>query len=303
MEYKDYYKILGVEKDATEKQIKSAYRKLAKKYHPDLNPDDKVSQEKFKEVNEAYEVLSDKEKRKRYDTFGSSYDFSQGTNFDPRDFGYTYTSTGSGAGFSDFFDLIFGREAKSSGAGGFGGFNMGDIFSDFSTKKQKPHRPSYNTELEVTMEEAYRGTEKSVNLNVEGKSINLDLKVPSGITPGKKIKVKADKHGVNADILFKIKLKENSLFKLKGLDIQSSEDILPWQAALGADVTVRSLTNKIKVKIPKGFKGGSKMRIPGRGFKDLKGNRGDLYITFNIVNPKEITKEMEELYKKLSEIK
>ena len=130
MEYKDYYKILGVEKDATEQKIKSQYRKLAKKYHPDLNPDDKVAQEKFKEINEAYEVLGDKEKRKRYDTFGSNYDFAGGQNFDPSQYGYTYTSSGNGGGFSDFFDLIFGRDAKSD-QGGFGGFSMGDIFSDF----------------------------------------------------------------------------------------------------------------------------------------------------------------------------
>lgn len=306
MEYKDYYKILGVEKDATEQKIKSQYRKLAKKYHPDLNPDDKVAQEKFKEINEAYEVLGDKEKRKRYDTFGSNYDFAGGQNFDPSQYGYTYTSSGNGGGFSDFFDLIFGRDAKSD-QGGFGGFSMGDIFSDFGgggkKRTARAQRPTYNTELEITLKEAYLGKTEKVSLNIEGKNIEIELKIPAGITENKKIKVKADKYGITADIMFKIKIKPNRKFKLEGLNLESTQDIYPWQAALGDDVTVESLSNKIKVKIPPKFKGGSKMRIPGRGFKDLKGKTGDLYITFNIVNPVEITEEMEELYRKLKNVK
>ena len=145
MKYQDYYEVLGVKKDATEDEIKKAYRKLAKKYHPDLHPDDEKAHEKFSEINEAYEVLSDKDKRKKYDMFGNNYNFSQGQNFDPSQYGfsdfsnYSYTSSGnSGGGFSDFFNLIFGnRDFSNKGFGErFSGF--GNTFTNgFQTRKKK----------------------------------------------------------------------------------------------------------------------------------------------------------------------
>lgn len=306
MEYKDYYKILGVEKSASDKEIKSAFRKLAKKYHPDLNQGDKKSQEKFKEINEAYEVLSDKDKRQKYDTFGSNYDFSQGTNFDPSQYGYTYTSGGSGGNFSDFFDLIFGRDSSKDrgfSKGSFGGFNMGDIFSDMtSSRSRKPQRKSYETEISLSLEEAYKGTEKKLKLNINSKSVDIDLKIPSGIGPSKKIKVKGEKYGVNGDILFKIKLIPNKNFILDGLNLTSKVNIFPWDAALGKDLLVDTLNGKIKLKLPAGFKGGSKMRVAGRGFKDLKGKKGDLYIEFNIVNPQSLSQDQKDLYEKLRDL-
>lgn len=303
MEYKDYYKILGVDKNADEKAIKSAYRKLAKKYHPDLHPNDHVAQEKFKEINEAYEVLSDGDKRKKYDTFGSGYDFSGGANFDPSQFGYSYTSSGNASDFSDFFDMVFGSRG---GKGGFGGgFNVGDIFSDLGgrgrAKAKRPQRQRFESELSISLEEAYQGTTKQVNLSYNNRDVTVEVKIPQGMTRGKKIKVKGEKYDIPGDILFRIEIRNSKDQVLDGLDITQTEELYPWEAALGTTKTIDTLSGKVKIKVPQNFKGGSKMRLGLRGFQDMKGKKGDLYLLFNIVNPTSLTKEQEELYKKLEE--
>lgn len=305
MKYKDYYEVLGVDKNASEKEIKSAYRKLAKKYHPDLNPDNESAQERFKEINEAYEVLSDKDKKQKYDTFGSAGGFSNGANFDPSQYGYSYSTNGSGGDFSDFFNMFFGGSDSSSG-GSFssngGGFGFSDIFSDLGgrkSKKRASNRQKYETDLALSLEEAFKGTNKKLSLNLNGQNVELDVKVPAGITPGKKIKMKADKYGVTADILFKIDIYTSTNEKLDGINIIKEEEIYPWDAAFGMKKTVETLHGKIKIQVPKGYKGRSKMRIPKKGFKDMKGNTGDLYIMFNIVNPTNLNEKQTELYEEL----
>lgn len=301
MKYKDYYEILGVSKDADEKEIKSAYRKLAKKYHPDLNKGDDKAAEKFKEVSEAYEVLSDKDKRKKYDTFGSNYDFSSGYDFDPSQYGYTYQTGGNGADFSDFFETIFG----SSRGGGAGGFNIDDIFSGFSSggrTRSKPRRTKFESELSISIKEAYEGCEKDVSLSYGGEVYNITVKVPRGITRGKKIKVNGKKFGISGDIMFKIKIRDEKNMALDGLDVLITENIYPWTAALGGTKMIDTLDGKLKLKVPKNFVGGNKMRIPSRGFRDLKNNVGDLYVKFNIVNPKNLTKKQLDLYKELEKL-
>ena len=305
MEYKDYYKILEVDKSASQDEIKKQYRKLAKRYHPDLHPDDKNAQEKFKEINEAYEVLGNEEKKKQYDTFGSSYNFSGGQNFDPSQYGfgdgYTYTySSSDGSGFSDFFNMFFGGGGTQSS-----GFNINDIFSSSSRRSSRSGyspRQSYESELNITMEEGYNGTTKEVSLNFGGETKNLSIKIPKGIFPGKKLKVKGEKWGISGDILFKINFIDNQKYRLDGLDIISKVGVLPWEAALGTKAIVDTLDGRIKVNIPKGIESGKKIRIPKRGYKDMKNNVGDLYIEINIVNPPHLSKEEEELYKKLREI-
>ena len=305
MKYRDYYEILGVSKDSSDKEIKTAYRKLAKKYHPDLNPDDNVAQEKFKEINEAYEVLSDKDKKQKYDTFGSSYDFSNGSNFDPSQYGYDYSGAGGAGDFSDFFNTFFGGGSSSSG--GFssgGGFSFSDIFSDMGGKKtkRKANRQQYNTELSISLEEAFSGTNRNVGLNINGQNVEIDVKVPAGITPGKKIKIKGDRYGVDGDILFKIDIFTSTTEKLDGLNIIKESEVYPWEAALGIEKTIKTPHGKIKLKVPAGYKGGSKMRIPKKGFKDMKGNIGDMYVSFNIVNPTNLSEEQIKLYETLKEI-
>ena len=304
MKYKDYYEILGVSKNADEKEIKSAYRKLAKKYHPDLHQGDDAAAEKFKEISEAYEVLSDKSKRKKYDTFGSNYDFSSGYDFDPSQYGYTYTTGGSGADFSDFFETIFG--SSRSGGNFSGGFNINDIFGDLSGRGNgrtaNKTRNKFESELSISIREAYEGTTKNVNLTYKQKEYDIVVKVPKGITRGKKVKVKGEKFGLPGDILFKINSRDEKDMFLDGLDITKKEDIYPWEAAFGSSKTVETLNGKLKLKIPENFVGGNKMRIPSKGFKDLKGNKGDLYISFNIVNPKDLSEKQLKLYKELEKI-
>ncbi len=304
MKYKDYYEILGVSKDADEKEIKSAYRKLAKKYHPDLHQGDDAAAEKFKEVSEAYEVLSDKDKRNKYDKFGSNYDFSSGYDFDPSQYGYTYTTGGSGADFSDFFETIFG--SSKSGGNFSGGFNINDIFGDFSSKgrgkSNKKARNKFESELSISIKEAYEGVTKNVSLTYKQEEYDIAVKIPAGITSNKKVKVKGEKFGLPGDILFKINIRDEKNLSLDGLDIIKTENIYPWEAALGSTKTVETLKGKLKLKVPKDFVGGNKMRIPSKGFKDLKGNVGDLYVIFNIVNPKELSEEQEKLYKELEKI-
>lgn len=306
MKYKDYYEILGVSKNADEKEIKSAYRKLAKKYHPDLHQGDEAAAEKFKEVSEAYEVLSDKDKRKKYDTFGSNYDFSSGYDFDPSQYGYTYTTGGSGADFSDFFETIFGSSRSGRGGNFSGGFNINDIFGDFSSKSRgrsaNKARNKFESELSISIKEAYEGITKNVSLTYNKKEYQVAVKIPKGITRDKKVKVKGEKFGLPGDILFKINIRDEKDLVLDGLDITKTENIYPWDAALGGSKTVETLDGKLKLKIPENFVGGNKMRIPSKGFKDLKGKVGDLYVIFNIVNPKKLSDDQIKLYKELQNL-
>ncbi|WBW50313.1 J domain-containing protein [Peptoniphilus equinus] len=296
MKYRDYYEILGVDKHADEKAIKRAYRKLAKKYHPDVNGGDAAAQEKFKEVTEAYEVLSDPDKKQKYDTFGSNYDFQNGTNFDPSQYGYSYTTSGTGD-FSDFFETFFGSDAHRGR-----GFNFQDIFSGGASRGRETFRQKYDTSLNITLDEAYRGTTKNVTLDVGGRPVEIAVKVPRGITPGKKIKIKGDKYGVHGDILFKIDIQTGTQEELDGLNIVKEVDIYPWQAALSDTVMVQTLEGKIKVKIPEGYQPKNKMRIPHKGFRDMKGNEGDLYIQFRMMNPQHLTEAQLAHYRALKEL-
>ncbi len=300
MEYKDYYKILGVDKNTSQDAIKKSYRKLAKKYHPDLNPNDDKAQDKFKEINEAYEVLGDAQKKKKYDQFGGRADYSNGQNFDPSQYGYggtggSYTYSGGegfgDGGFSDFFNTFFGGGGSSRS-------------SRTSSRSPWPEaqRQSYESELNITLKEAYNGDTKDIALNFNGENKNLSIKIPKGILPGKKLKVKGEKWGIDGDILFLINLTPDGKNTLDGLDIISKQDILPWEAALGDKIVVETLSGKIRVTIPKGIVGGNKIRIPKKGYVDMKGNKGDLYIEINIVNPVELNPEMLKLYEELSEI-
>lgn len=304
MEYKDYYKILGVDKNSSNKEIKAAYRKLAKKYHPDVNQGDEKSQEKFKEISEAYEVLSDPDKKQKYDTFGSNYDFANGYNFDPNQYGYTYTTSSNTGDFSDFFDMFFGGSGSAGGSSSrTGGFNLGDILGDFGKRTRRKERQSFNSELSISIKEAYEGVDRTVSLSYDGRNFDVLVKIPAGITPGKKVKVKGEKFGIEGDILFKINILDGPNLKLEGLNIIKTVDVMPWQVALGDKVTVATPVDKIKLNVPKGVKGGTKMRVPKKGFKDMKGDVGDLFVLFNIVVPKDLTPEEEELYEKLKELR
>ncbi len=307
MEFRDYYEVLGVEKAADADEIKKAYRKLAKQYHPDMNRGDEKAQEKFKEINEAYEVLGDPEKREKYDTFGKDFQFRDGQNFDPSQYGfhsdggrtYTYTSSG-GSGFSDFFDLIFGSGGGFSSSGYSTG---GDPFQSFGGRRQaQPRQPRYDTEMKISLKEAYRGTERTLQLRLDGEPKTVTVKVPEGMTPGKKIKVRGQKFGIPGDLYVKIDVDMGS-FEMDGLDLTKRVDVLPWEAAFGTKKVVETLDGRIAVNIPEGIESGRRVRIANKGFKDRKGKRGDFYIEVRIVNPKELSSEQKELYEQLANLK
>lgn len=297
MEYKDYYKILNVDKNASQEEIRSAYRRLAKKYHPDLNPNDSKVQEKFKDINEAYEVLGDEEKRKKYDTFGSNYNFTNGQNFDPSRFGFgnfkqTGAYTSSDTGFSNFFNMFFGGED----------FGISDLFSG-GKGQAKSRGFRYESEIYVTIEEGFNGVVKPISLNLENRTRSLSVNVPKGILPGKKIKINGKKAGINGDIYIKVNFVENERLKMEGLNLYKIVHLYPWDAALGTKLTIDTIEGKkIKINIPANMEVGKRLKIPKKGYRDMKNNRGDLYIETRIINPKVLSKEQLDLYKKLKDL-
>lgn len=305
MKYKDYYEVLGVDKKASQDEIKKAYRKLAKKYHPDANPGNKEAEEKFKDVSEAYEVLGDEEKRKKYDTIGNGFNFQGGYDFDPSQFGfdnfkYDFSSSSSGQ-YSDFFNMFFG-DGRFDFSDLFGKGTSGNRRSTFSRKGQ-----DIESELEVNLIEGFKGLEKKITFRRENQNKSLTFKIPQGVKDGEKIRLKGQGEsgfngGENGDLYLTVKMKTEPNQTLEGLDITTAVDVLPWDAALGREVSVETLDGKILVKIPAGIQTDTKLRIPGKGYIDRQGRRGNLYIKIRIVNPKQINEEMKKLYEKLRDI-
>lgn len=315
MQYKDYYSVLGVDKKATQDEIKKSYRKLAKKYHPDAHPGDKQSEEKFKEINEAYEVLGDAEKRKKYDQFGQSGNFSNGYDFDPSQYGYGRnsgfeyrTSTGNANDFSDFFNMIFG-------SGGFGtdSFGIGNMFggnagrsSQFS-RKMETRGGDIEAEIEITPEDGFNGTEQVINLKGRGGDNKISFRVPKGIKSGEKIKLSGQGErgmngGKNGDLYLKVKFIKSHRFEIEGMNILSTADIYPWEAALGTEIPFSTLDGKIIVKVPAGIQSDNRIRVAGKGYISRDGSRGDLYIRVRLVNPAHLTQEQINLYERLKEL-
>lgn len=306
MQYRDYYSVLGIDKNASQDDVKKAYRKLAKKYHPDANPNNKKAEEKFKEVNEAYEVLGDAEKRKKYDNFGSKVNFQNGYDFDPSRYGfgdnvrYEYR-TSSGGDYSDFFNMFFGDD----------GFDLGSIFGGGGSRRR---RQSYSVRgedieavIEISPEEGFKGVEKSVSIRGLKGDKNLSFKVPKGVKDGEKIRLKGQGEqgrngGENGDLYLTVRFKKGGRFELEGKDLHMTLDVMPWDAALGDEKAVDTLDGRILIKVPPGIQTDSKIRVGGKGYIDRNGTRGDLYIKIRIVNPKVITPEIREIYSKLRQV-
>ncbi|NLY17979.1 MAG: J domain-containing protein [Clostridiaceae bacterium] len=301
MEYKDYYKILGVDKNASKDEIKKRYRKLAKKYHPDTNPGDKNAEARFKEINEAYEVLGDDEKRKKYDRFGQM-NFQNGMHFDPSQFGfYEFKSTHNG--FSDFFNMFFGD----------GGIDIDDIFGGFGRTRGFPKGFSNGSmqmrgddieaELVITPEEAIEGREKTFSIRLGSGTRTISVRIPQGIPEGGKIKLAGQGNpgfggGSNGDLYIVVRFREGK-YKLEGNDLISKLEVYPWTAALGGEAKMQSPDGLIQVKIPSGIQTDQKIRIPGKGYGKKGGKRGDLYIQVKIVNPRHLNSEQKLLYEQL----
>ena len=315
LKYKDYYKILGVEKTDDHESIKKAYRKLAKANHPDAHPNDPEALERFKEISEAYEVLGDPEKRKKYDHISNRADSYHGDDFDPSSFGFQYAggfSQGNSSrshGFSDFFDAFFGGE---------GGFDINELFQnqqfhsfsgDSGRKRQSNYYSSADAEaiIEINLDEAYHGTEKRLAFQLDGTEKKLNVKVPPGVTNGEKIKLKGqgyqiNQEGVCGDFYLVIQVNDSQNRKLEGLDIVEQIPVTPWEAVLGSEITVKTMEGSVRVKIPPGAQNGKRIRLKSKGFKNRKGNKGDMIIELGIRIPAEPTEQERKLFMQLAEI-
>ncbi len=294
MDYKDYYKILGVDKKATKAEIKKAYKRLAGKYHPDRS---KVAnaEDKFKEISEAYEVLKNDENRASYDQLGSNWKAGQQAGGHGGQGGFS-----GGADFSDFFESVFGQQGGGAQAG-FGGQ------SPFG-QRQAVARKGQNIKqtIKVPLKDLYTGVNRTfmiqqVEEGAHGQSYmtekRLTVKIPKGIEPGKSIRLKGKGEpgingGPNGDLLLKIELDQDHKFELKGKDVYTDLLLTPWEAALGAKVNVPTPTGSVGMNVPKNMQTGKKMRLKGKGFPAAI--PGNLYAVIKIVNPPESDKAAEQ---------
>jgi len=291
LEYKDYYKVLGVNKKATSDEIKKAYRKLAKQYHPDANQNNIKAEDKFKEINEAYEVLSDKKKRENYDMFGSNANFQNGNNFDPRQYGFNRNAQHNNPqGFSDFFDLFSG------------GFDINSIFGGGRRANRVQKGRDYHGEVDITLEELLKGTTRVLHVG----NSKIKVTIPKEIKNQAKVKFKGKgekvANGQSGDLLLTVNIKAEKGYEIKGNNIIKTVEVTPWEAYFGAEIIVNYFGSSIKIKLPKKINSGRMIRIPKKGMYLKNNGRGDLNIKINIINPKSLSKEEEKLYKQLSKI-
>jgi curved DNA-binding protein len=306
MEYKDYYKILGVERKASKEEIKRAYRKLALKTHPDRNPGDAKAEERFKEINEAYQVLSDPEKKSRYDQLGASYSqWQQGGapsgGFKWEDW-FTPSASGNvrmggledilGDDFSEFFRRIFG---------GVPDMSVPTTGRSSSQRNRREVAPSYQQEVVISLTEAYQGTTR--RLELDGR--RLDVKIPQGAKTGTKVRVAntvpTGAGGQKGDLYLLIKVAEDPRFEVKGNDLHTEVSIDLYTAVLGGEVTVQTLSGNVVLTIPAGIQPGQSIRLAGRGIPRINApnNRGDLYAHIKVKIPHDLSSRQKELFQEL----
>jgi curved DNA-binding protein len=305
MEYKDYYKILGVERNANKDDIKRAFRKLALKTHPDRNPDDPKAGDRFKEINEAYQVLSDPEKRARYDQLGDSYfQWQQGGapagGFRWEDW-FTPSQSGNvhvggledifGSDFSEFFRRIFGGMADVGGpTAGRSAYGRG-----------RRAAPSYQQEVIISLTEAYQGTTR--RLELDGR--RLEVKIPPGAKTGTKVRVAnaipTGAGGQKSDLYLLIKVADDPRFELKGVDLHTEVSVDLYTAVLGGEVTVQTLAGNVVLTIPAGIQPGQSIRLAGRGIPRLNSPnvKGDLFAHIKVKIPHNLTPRQKELFQEL----
>lgn len=300
MNYIDYYKILGLKKNAKESEIKKAYRKLARKYHPDLNPDDKTAEKKFKEINEANEVLSNPENRKKYDKYGK--DWKHAEEFEKAQKQRTQHQQSSQYGgfegaedYSDFFASMFG----GGNTGGFSGFSNRGRSAKFKGQ-------DYNAELQLNLTDVYKTHKQTLTVN--GK--NIRLTIPAGIENGQTIRIKGHggkgvNGGFNGDLLIKFNIKNNTKFKRDKNNLHLKVNLDLYKAVLGGEIFIETLNGKVKLKVKPETQNGTKIKLKGKGFPIYKkeGHFGDLYITYEIKIPTNLSSKEKELFVELSKLR
>ncbi|WP_378182764.1 DnaJ C-terminal domain-containing protein [Aquimarina sp. SS2-1] len=295
MEFVDYYKILGVSKNATESDIKKAYRKLARKYHPDLNPNDKEAEKKFKEINEANEVLSNAENRKKYDQYGK--DWKHAEEFEKaRQSQQQYARSGrqqyqgdfSESDFSDFFESMFGGSGRS-----------------YRQSQVKFRGEDYNAELRLDLMDVYKSHKRTLTVN--GKNIRINI--PAGVENGQTIKIKGHGGpgiggGPSGDLYITFIIENTTPFRRDKGDLYLKKDIDIYTAVLGGEIMIDTLDGRVKLQVKPETENDTKVKLKGKGFPLYKkeGQFGDLYITYTIKTPKNLTPKQKELFRELSRL-
>lgn len=329
MEYKDYYRILGVGRDASQDEIKKAYRRQARKYHPDVSTEPQA-EERFKEVNEAYEVLQDKEKRHAYDTLGSHWrqgqDFRPPPGWDGAQFQSGFE--GMGGGFSDFFESLFGGLGRGAGGGrssgfsgrgfgqqGFGGAGFGGQRAGYRSAPARSEDQHYR--LQVTVEEVYAGAVRRVTLpgqqvqadgSVKRNDKTLEVKIPKGVGHGQVIRLAGQAPttpGVAAgDVLLEIQIQDHPRYRLEGRDVLAELPLAPWEAALGTAAVIVTPAGSFQLKIPANARSGQRLRLPGKGLPGAKkgDSAGDFYALLQILVPPADRPEVKEAYEALARV-
>ncbi|WP_161887765.1 DnaJ C-terminal domain-containing protein [Pontibacter russatus] len=306
MDYKDYYSILGVDKTASQADIKKAYRSLAKKYHPDKNKGDKTAEEKFKDISEAYEVLGDKEKRQQYDQLGANwrqfqnagagggqYQSQPGGGYYEGDFSDMFGG-GGGGGFSDFFQQFFG----GGGGAGFGQAGRG--------RSQPRKGQDYQAELEITLQEAYSGTSRLINLHNQ----QLRITTKPGVADGQQLRIKgkggqAAGGGTSGDLYINVRVQPDPRFERRGDDLYTNLPVDMYTAILGGQAHVNTMSGQLKLTIPAGTQPGKSLRLRGKGMPIYgKADQfGDLYVKIEVTLPTHLSTEERQLLEKLRDIR
>lgn len=297
MDYKDYYKVLSVDRKASADDIRKAYRKLAMQYHPDKNPGDKKAEEKFKEINEAYQVLSDETKRARYDQLGSAYSDFRTRGGRPGDFRWEDWAGGGGSsvnmddmfgggggGFSDFFRAIFGEAMRSS----------------IRNQAAQQQQTGYQQEVQISFQEAYEGTIR----NLQTSERKLQVRIPAGVKTGSKVRV-AGAGPEGLDLYLIVKITDEDRFERDGYDLYTTSTLSVFTLILGGETDVETPTGKVKLSIPAGTQPEQVFRLAGRGMPHLKNaaTKGDLYVRLKVQIPKYLSSKQRELLEEASRIK
>ena len=293
MIFKDYYKILGLNNSRVSlDEIKTAYREQAKKYHPDVNVGDKLSEERFKDINEAYRVLSTPASKRKYDRMWNNH-------IGKKNIKYEESKRGTGSIFSDFFNMFFGELDEN---------RIEESNSKKKTKKQPIKGENVETSIDISIEDGFYGSTKKISLRtVEGKMKSFEVKIPAGIRENEKVRLlgqgKVGKNGgKNGDLFINIHIKDDERFKIKGYDLYTDLLLTPWEAALGTRANIKGIDDESSVYIPQGIQSGEKVTIPAKGYKDAKGGRGNLIAQIKVMVPKRLTEDEKEIYTKLKEV-